>query len=122
MTNWEKVLRILEPHCLPGVSMTLKEVLEHLYGNEKLSTQDISLLTGNEVSSVAIRDKMRKLGIKVKKRGGPNNIKLIKVSIEEYREMTYDQLAFKYSVSKSTIHHHVKEYIEKEGKKSKVQQ
>jgi transposase len=120
MTNWDRVLKLLYVHCPQVADMSLETALEWLYYDCNFSTQDIANLIGNEVSSVAIRDKMRRLGIKVKKRGGPNNTKITSIPIEEYREMTYDQLAFKYGVSVSTIHHHVKEYIKKEGKKTKA--
>lgn len=126
MTNWDKVLRLLEPHCAPlsfnydtTAEITLRDCIEYLYCNQCLSSKEIANLTGDEVSSVGIRDKMRRLGIKVRKRGGPNNVKITDIPIEEYREKTYAQLAFEKGVSVSTIHNRVKGYIKKEGKKSK---
>jgi len=119
MTNWNKVLELLKPHCVKEAE-SLIDCLNFLYCICNFSSKMISDLTDNEVSSVAIRDKMRKLGIKVKKQGGPNHIKVTSIPIDEYREMTYAELAFKYKVSISTIHHHVREYIKKEGKKAKA--
>lgn len=122
MVSWSLVLEQLIKVCPEEAyafenKWTLEDVLNFLYSAKKMSTRQIANLTNYECSNITIRNKLRELGIKLRSKGGPNNTKVKIIPLEEYKSMSYNQLAAKYKVDRATVYKHVKQYIKKNGKR-----
>lgn len=115
LTN-ETLYRLLEPHCPAG--MTLVEMLRYLYVDQEMSLREICNAIGNKCTAPTLSSKMVELGIDMRHRGGRNYFKLPPslITLDEYRTMTYKEMAVKHKVHPSTIYKVVKKYIDKFGK------
>jgi len=115
MVNWSLVIERLSegnPRC-----DNLYDILVFLYYDKKLSLHQIADLTDGECSVMTLANKMKRLGIRLRKQGGPNNLKVTSIPLKEYKTMSYDQLALKYGVDRTTVYRHVKQYLKTNGKK-----
>lgn len=125
MIVWSLVLKRLNQHLKDigeynALFDGLYSVLLYFYSTKKLSIQQIADLTGGECSSGSLRFKLKELGIKLRRKGGPNYIKPFTISKEEYERSTYKELALKYKVDQSTISRRCKKFVETGGKKKKI--
>lgn len=116
--EWNDVLIRLKPYC-PDDTQTIEDALIWLYETKGLSLQEIETLAKGECCNRSIRTKLAGK-VKIRCKGGAHNVKLKDIPEEDYKTMTYKQLAKKYHVDRTTIYRHIKKY-EKKSKKLRAQ-
>jgi ribosomal protein L20A (L18A) len=119
MISWSKVLEKLNMGNYNNYYDVLKDMLQFLYYEQKLSIRQIAELTDGECSNVSIREKMKEFGIIMRSKGGPNHAKPFTISKKEYKELSYKEMALKYGVHRTTIRNRCISYIKESGKKRK---
>ena len=111
MINWEKVrayfclkYEIFTPNDAP-LNDILYCLFDMLYNVQALSWREIAEITDGYVSPTTLKNKAKKLGIKMKDKGGPHftRKKICEISELEYNALTNTELAKKYKVCRQTI-------------------
>ena len=108
--DWEKVRAYF---CLNleifGDELPLGEALyslfDYYYNTKKLSWRQIAVVTDGYACSTTLKNKAKKLGIKMRGKGGPHftRKKTYKICELEYNTLTNIELAKKYKVCRQTI-------------------
>ena len=108
--NWEKVRAYF---CLKyeifadeiPVDETLFCLFDFLYNVKKLSWRQIAEITDGYASSTTLKNKAKKLGIKMKGKGGPHFTKRKTLEIDEleYKTTTSTELAERYGVCRQVV-------------------
>lgn len=102
--KWDKVKAYFSLYAGIYEDRSLEELFDVLYNIYGLSWRKMAEVTKGYVSEATLRNKGKSLGIKMRKRGGPNyKGKEIKLKKEEYFLFTNTDLARKYRVSRGTI-------------------
>ena len=101
MIYWKKVTTLLKAH-IPQLEDEddINDILFECYCNLAMSIKQIAALC--EVSPFALREKLLKIGLNLKKRGGPRR-KGTKFLRSDLEEMSLKELCKKYKVSKTTV-------------------
>ena len=117
MIAWEQVLTLLKAQYAFKPAVTLKDVLKHYYLEEKLSIRQITELTNGQCSHASVRSKLIEFGIPLRGKGGPRHICNFDITKEEYKTMSYKELALKYKCHRTTIRNRCLKYIKVNRKK-----
>uniref|UniRef100_A0A6M3IQ04 Putative sigma-70 region domain containing protein n=1 Tax=viral metagenome TaxID=1070528 RepID=A0A6M3IQ04_9ZZZZ len=88
-------------------------LLQDRYLSKGLSMGEIALEF--RVTLPTIRNYLKRLGVPTRGRGGDNSSKAVDISLEEYRSMTYAQLAEKYGVSEWMVWSRTRGFPPKRG-------
>jgi transposase len=101
MIYWKKVVTLLKAR-IPQLEDAddIDDILFICYCDLAMSIKQIAELC--EVSSFTLREKLLKIGLKLKKRGGPRR-KRIRFLRSDLEEMSIKELCTKYHVSKTTV-------------------
>ena len=101
MIYWKKVTTLLKAR-IPQLEDEddINDILFICYCDLAMSIKQIADLC--EISPFALREKLLRIGLKLKKRGGPRR-KSIKFLRSDLEEMSIKDLCKKYKVSKTTV-------------------
>lgn len=94
--DWKELFHEAEYNVIDGESY-----LAWLYTNDKLSLRQIGAKL--KVDPYTVRRKLLDLGITLRPRGGPNNVRNLSIPEDELRSIPMRALAAKYKTSTKTI-------------------
>ena len=104
MISWNRIYLKLKDYCPSEKQGSLEEVFHYLYIDQSWSLDKLAEATDRGARAQAIRNKLKKIGIEIRNKGGDQRSLHLGLSLKDFENYSAIELARMHNVHVSTIY------------------